>query len=54
MHELLVERLHVAEVVVGENFTFGKKAAGNVQMLKKAGSASASRLTPSPWSQSTP
>ncbi|SKO85546.1 bifunctional riboflavin kinase/FAD synthetase [Mycobacteroides abscessus] len=37
VHELLVERLHVAEVVVGENFTFGKKAAGNVQMLKKAG-----------------
>ncbi|GKT37876.1 Riboflavin kinase like protein, partial [Aduncisulcus paluster] len=37
VHELLVERLHVAEVVVGENFTFGKKAAGNVHMLKKAG-----------------
>lgn len=37
VHELLVERLHVAEVVVGENFTFGKKAAGNVEMLKKAG-----------------
>jgi hypothetical protein len=30
IHELLVERLHVVEVVVGENFTFGKKAAGNV------------------------
>jgi riboflavin kinase/FMN adenylyltransferase len=28
IHELLVERLHVVEVVVGENFTFGKKAAG--------------------------
>lgn len=37
VHELLVERLHVAEVVVGENFTFGKKAAGNVALLKKAG-----------------
>ena len=28
VHEVLVERLHVAAVVVGENFTFGKKAAG--------------------------
>ena len=37
IHELLVERLHVVEVVVGENFTFGKKAAGNVTMLRKAG-----------------
>ena len=30
IHELLVERLHVVEVVVGDNFTFGKKAGGNV------------------------
>src|SRR5690606_4695907 len=37
VHELLVERLHVVEVVVGENFTFGKKAAGNVEMLRQAG-----------------
>ena len=37
IHELLVERLHVVEVVVGENFTFGKKAAGNVETLRKAG-----------------
>ena len=37
IHELLVERLHVVEVVVGENFTFGKKAAGNVAMLRRAG-----------------
>jgi riboflavin kinase/FMN adenylyltransferase len=37
IHELLVERLHVVEVVVGENFTFGKKAGGNVAMLRKAG-----------------
>lgn len=33
VHELLVERLHVAEVVVGDNFTFGHKAAGNVELL---------------------
>jgi hypothetical protein len=36
VHELLVERLHVVEVVVGENFTFGKKAGGNVALLRKA------------------
>ena len=29
--------LHVVEVVVGENFTFGKKAAGNVDLLRRAG-----------------
>ncbi|BCI89562.1 hypothetical protein NIIDMKKI_47680 [Mycobacterium kansasii] len=37
IHELLVEHLHVVEVVVGENFTFGKKAAGNVHTLRRAG-----------------
>ena len=37
IHELLVEDLHVVEVVVGENFTFGKKAAGTVETLRKAG-----------------
>ncbi|MFD4180701.1 bifunctional riboflavin kinase/FAD synthetase [Rhodococcus sp. NPDC058514] len=37
VHEILVERLHVAEVVVGENFTFGRKAAGNVDLLRKTG-----------------
>ena len=37
IHELLVERLHVLEVMVGENFTFGKKAGGNVATLRKAG-----------------
>lgn len=37
IHQLLVEHLHVLEVVVGENFTFGKKAAGNVETLRRAG-----------------
>jgi riboflavin kinase / FMN adenylyltransferase len=37
VHELLVEHLHVVEVVVGENFTFGKKAAGTVDTLRHAG-----------------
>ena len=34
VHEILVDRLHVAEVVVGENFTFGHKAAGDVDLLR--------------------
>ena len=37
VHELLVDRLHVAAVVVGENFTFGNKAAGNVELLTALG-----------------
>jgi len=37
IHQLLVEHLHVVEVVVGENFTFGRKAAGNVETLRHAG-----------------
>lgn len=37
VHELLVERLHAVEVVVGENFTFGRKAAGDVDELRRAG-----------------
>ncbi|SUA46621.1 Riboflavin biosynthesis protein ribF [Nocardia africana] len=37
MHDLLVEKLHVAEVVVGDNFTFGKKAAGTVETMRELG-----------------
>ncbi|MEO8815983.1 MAG: bifunctional riboflavin kinase/FAD synthetase [Mycobacterium sp.] len=37
IHELLVEHLHVVQVVVGDNFTFGRKAAGNVDTLRRAG-----------------
>ena len=37
IHELFVENLHVVDVVVGQNFTFGKKAAGNVETLRQAG-----------------
>lgn len=37
VHEALVERLHAAAVVVGENFTFGHKAAGNVDLLRRLG-----------------
>lgn len=37
VHELLVERLHVARIVVGENFRFGHRAAGNVDLLRELG-----------------
>ncbi|GAA3840057.1 bifunctional riboflavin kinase/FAD synthetase [Saccharothrix violaceirubra] len=37
VHEILVDRLHVAAVVVGENFTFGSKAAGTVELLRTLG-----------------
>ena len=37
VHEILVERLHVAAVMVGENFTFGHRAAGDVELLRQLG-----------------
>jgi riboflavin kinase/FMN adenylyltransferase len=37
VHEVLVEHLHAAMVVVGENFRFGHKAAGDVALLKQLG-----------------
>lgn len=37
VYEILVERLHAAVVVVGENFTFGHRAAGNIEGLKTLG-----------------
>jgi riboflavin kinase/FMN adenylyltransferase len=37
VHEVLVERLHVAAVVVGANFTFGHFAGGNVDQLRELG-----------------
>jgi riboflavin kinase/FMN adenylyltransferase len=36
-HEVLVERLHAAAVVVGRNFTFGHRATGNVAVLGELG-----------------
>jgi riboflavin kinase / FMN adenylyltransferase len=36
-HEVLVERLHAAAVVVGRNFTFGHRAAGDVALLTQLG-----------------
>jgi riboflavin kinase / FMN adenylyltransferase len=37
VHDLLVERLHVVEVVIGDNFTFGRKAAGTVATMREMG-----------------
>ncbi|GAA1378013.1 bifunctional riboflavin kinase/FAD synthetase [Catellatospora chokoriensis] len=37
VHDVLVEHLHAALVVVGENFRFGHKAAGDVELLAKLG-----------------
>ncbi len=37
VHEILVQRLHVSVVVIGENFRYGSKGAGNVGSLEAAG-----------------
>ena len=37
-HLVLVEKLHASGVVVGENFHFGHKAAGDVALLQQLGS----------------
>jgi riboflavin kinase / FMN adenylyltransferase len=36
-HTVLVEHLHTAQVVVGENFTYGHRASGNVETLAVEG-----------------
>ncbi|MDQ2796098.1 MAG: bifunctional riboflavin kinase/FAD synthetase [Actinomycetota bacterium] len=37
VHHALVERLHASAVIVGENFRYGHKAAGDVDLLAKLG-----------------
>ncbi|MEC3954256.1 bifunctional riboflavin kinase/FAD synthetase [Nocardia sp. CDC153] len=37
VQNLLVDRLHVSEVVVGDNFTFGKQAAGTLDTMRELG-----------------
>ena len=37
VHDVLVEALHAAVVVVGDNFRFGHKAAGDVALLENLG-----------------
>ncbi|MEV0729026.1 MULTISPECIES: bifunctional riboflavin kinase/FAD synthetase [Polymorphospora] len=37
VHDVLVEHLHAALVVVGDNFRFGHRAAGDVELLGRLG-----------------
>jgi riboflavin kinase / FMN adenylyltransferase len=37
VHEVLVDKLHAAAVIVGENFTFGNRAVGDVALLRALG-----------------
>src|SRR3954463_9958405 len=37
VHDVLVAHLHAAAVVVGENFRFGHKAAGDIALLQRLG-----------------
>ncbi|HEY6745280.1 MAG TPA: bifunctional riboflavin kinase/FAD synthetase [Mycobacteriales bacterium] len=37
VHVVLVEKLHAAAIVVGENFRFGHKAAGDLELLRTLG-----------------
>jgi riboflavin kinase / FMN adenylyltransferase len=37
VHDVLVEHLHAALIVVGDNFRFGHKAAGDVSLLTRLG-----------------
>lgn len=37
VHHALVERLHASAVIVGENFRYGHKAAGDVELLSRLG-----------------
>jgi riboflavin kinase / FMN adenylyltransferase len=48
VHTVLVERLHAATVVVGENFRFGHKAAGDVAMLRELGAKFGFAVEPAP------
>jgi riboflavin kinase/FMN adenylyltransferase len=48
VHDMLVEHMHAALVVVGENFRFGNKAAGDVELLTKLGRTFGFAVEPSP------
>ena len=38
VHDVIVDRLHASNVVVGENFRFGHRGAGSVELLRELGS----------------
>ncbi len=48
VHDLLVEHLHAAVVVVGENFRFGHRAAGDVELLTRLGRTFGFVVEPAP------
>jgi riboflavin kinase/FMN adenylyltransferase len=48
VHDVLVEHLHAAVVVVGENFRFGHKAAGDVALLDRLGRSFGFRVEAAP------
>ncbi len=48
VHDLLVEHLHAALVVVGENFRFGHRAAGDVALLTELGHRFGFTVEPAP------
>jgi len=48
VHDMLVEHLHAALVVVGENFRFGNKAAGDVALLARLGRTFGFAVEPAP------
>ncbi|GHJ49746.1 riboflavin biosynthesis protein [Catellatospora sp. TT07R-123] len=48
VHDMLVEHLHTALVVVGENFRFGHKAAGDVELLARLGRTFGFAVEPAP------
>jgi riboflavin kinase/FMN adenylyltransferase len=48
VHDVLVEHLHTALVVVGENFRFGHRAAGDVALLERLGRTFGFAVEPAP------
>jgi riboflavin kinase / FMN adenylyltransferase len=48
VHDILVEHLHAAVVVVGENFRFGHKAVGDVVLLTQLGHRLGFAVEPAP------
>jgi len=47
-HDILVDTLHASLVVVGENFRFGNKAAGDVMLLNRLGRTFGFRVEAAP------
>jgi riboflavin kinase/FMN adenylyltransferase len=39
VHDVLVEHLHAARIVVGQNFRFGHRAAGDIALLNRLGAS---------------